>query len=404
MSSADDVTSDASSPTKTGNPSPRLDSVDMVRGIIMVLMVLDHTRDFFTRERFDPSDLSITTPAFFFTRWVTHFCAPGFMFLAGLGAFLARARGKSRPELAWFLATRGLWLIVLEETVARIGLTFSLTSAPLLAIVLWALGASMMVLSLLVFLPTPVIAAFGLILVCGHNLFDRVTPEQIGGIGGAVWKILHVPGLVQLSNNVQVFVGYPLVPWIGVMALGYAFGEAFRRKPAERFRITLGLGLLLCLAFVVLRATNLYGDPQPWSFQRSPIFTLLSFLNCNKYPPSLLFLLMTLGPLLLALAIVDRWNPGPIARPFVLLGRVPLFYYLLQWPVIHLLAIGVGAAAGQPYNALLANGPFNLPPEYGYSLPVVYVMWVVVVLLLIPPCAWFAALKKRRRDAWLSYF
>jgi uncharacterized membrane protein len=386
-------------------PKSRLDSVDLVRGIIMVLMVLDHTRDFFSNVRFDPADLSRTTPALFFTRWVTHFCAPGFMFLAGLGAGLARDRGKSASQMSWFLLTRGVWLIFLDFTVQRLGLTFSL-GLPIFALVLWALGASMIALALLIHLPTKFLVAFSLIMVVGHNSLDGLRPERLGTIGGVIWTVLHVPFSPLPSPKIPIIlIVYPLVPWIGVMALGYAFKDVMRKSAEERSRIALLLGLCACIGFVVLRATNFYGDPQRWSVQRSAGFTLMSFLNCTKYPPSLHYLLMTLGPLLVTLALFDRNGVGSWARPLVIYGRVPLFYYLLQWPVIHVLALAIAVSVGQPYQFLLGAAPIFAAPEgYGFGLPVVYTMWLLVVLLLLPPCAWFAELKRRRRDVWLSYF
>ena len=263
----------------------------------------------------------------------------------------------------------------------------------------------MISLSLLVLLlPTPGVALFGLVMIAGHNALDGVRPESLGLFGG-VWKFLHVKQAgVDLMPGIRVFVLYPLIPWIGVMAAGYGFGEVLRLEPARRRRVTALLGLTCCALFIALRAWNVYGDPRPWSVQRSPLFTLLSFLNCEKYPPSLLYLLMTLGPALLALAAFDRPGLGAWARPIVTLGRVPLFYYLLQWPTIHFLAIGCGYILGKPYGFLVNGGPFGAPQGYDYPLPIVYVVWVVVVLLLYFPCSAFAALKRRRRDAWLSYF
>jgi uncharacterized membrane protein len=394
-------------PPTSSNPRPRRDAVDLLRGAVMVVMVLDHTRDFFTNAKFDPTDLTRTTPALFFTRWVTHFSAPVFMFLAGTGAFLYRANHRSKFELARFLFTRGLWLIFLEWTVEWFGLTFTVPAGTLPAIVLWALGSSMIALSLLVFLPTPVVAVVGLIMIFGHNAFDSVRPDQLGGVGGAVWKILHV-GVsgVALSPSWTLFVVYPLVPWIGVMAVGYAFGMVLLLQPEDRSKVTLALGLSAIALFIGLRASNLYGDAARWSIQRTPMFTVMSFLNCGKYPPSLLFLLMTLGPALVALAVFDRWPPGAMARPVITLGRVPLFYFLLQWYILHILAIVVAILMRQPYSFLLKGGPLvpgGPPSEYGYGLPFVYAMWAVVVLLLYPFCAWFADLKRWRRDAWLSY-
>jgi uncharacterized membrane protein len=217
-----------------------------------------------------------------------------------------------------------------------------------------------------------------------------------------LWMFLHQPGPLQFGRFF-VFVAYPLIPWIGVMAAGYVFGPVLLLEERRRRTVLVGLGIGMTLAFIALRATNLYGDPNPWTPRPSPLFTVMSFVNCQKYPPSLLFLLMTLGPALLALAMFDR-GVGPLGRPLVTLGRVPMFFYLLQWPVAHGLAVVVTALRGQPVGWMFGAGPGTpVPPDYGYSLPVVYLMWVVVLILLYPACAWFAALKRRRRDAWLSY-
>ena len=381
---------------------PRLDSVDMLRGLVMVLMLLDHVRDFFTDFRLDPTDLSRTNAALFLTRWATHFCAPVFIFLAGTGAFLAAARGKTRPQLSRFLLTRGLWLIVLEVTLVRWGMTFHPAPRMIFALVIWAIGCSMIALSALVFLPTRWVGAFGVAMIAAHNLLDGVSGADLGRLR-PLWLVLHEEGMIRLPDGLVVFVGYPLVPWIGVMAAGYAFGELLLREPERRRRTLLLLGLGLTAAFVVLRTVNVYGDPRPWSAQGSPLFTALSFLNCTKYPPSLLYLLMTLGPAIAALALFDR-SPGSLGRPLVTLGRVPLFFYLLQWPVAHGLAVAVAAARGQPLGWLFPSDSPPIPaPGSIYGLPVVYLMWVVALLTLYPACRLFADLKRRRKDAWLSY-
>ena len=383
-------------------PGSRLESVDLVRGLVMVVMVLDHVRDFFGNTRINPVDPAATTIPLFFTRWVTHLCAPTFVFLAGTGAYLA-GRRMTRGELSRYLFLRGLWFALMEVSLVRIGLTFDLQFGFFPLTVLWAIGASMIVLSLLVFLPVAAVAAFGVVMIAGHNAFDGIGPR---GPYGDLWRVLHVSGMLETKlAGRPVFALYPLVPWIGVMAAGYGFG-AIIGHPSEvvRRRILLDLGLGLTALFVVLRWSNLYGDPQPWSAQpRGRVYTVLSFLNCVKYPPSLLYLLMTLGPAILLLAAFDR-GLGPIGKPLATLGRVPLFYYLLQWPVIHLLAVGYNAAIGEPYRWLLGNGPFQAPPGYGHSLPVVYAMWGVSLMILYAPCRWFAGLKRRRKDAWLSYF
>ena len=402
----------------TANPSavpvpppgarPRLGSVDLLRGWIMIFMALDHVRDFFSREAmlFDPSDLTRTSAPIFLTRWITHFCAPVFFFLAGTGAFLSTSRGKTQPELARFLLTRGLWLIILELTLVQFGWTFHVGFHQVALMVIWALGWSMIALAALIFLPPWAIAAFGLAMIAGHNLLDGLRADAFGSFGG-LWKILHVQDGFAIAPGYSVFVVYPLIPWIGVMACGYALGGILRWERAERRRILLWIGGAETLAFILIRASNLYGDPGKWTVQKDALFTVLSFLNCTKYPPSLLFLLMTLGPALIALALFDR-EAGRFAKPILVIGRVPLFFYLLHLPLIHGMAV-VFAYLRYGYAGALWNGPAwgdpaQYPPAYGYGLPGVYGFWLLAVVLLYPLCRWWANLKQRRRDAWLSYF
>jgi uncharacterized membrane protein len=379
---------------------PRIDSVDLLRGLVMVVMVLDHTRDYFTNAMLSPMDLETTTPGLFMTRWITHFCAPVFVFLAGTGVFLAATRGKTRPQLARFLLTRGLWLIFLDVTVVRLAITFNLDYQYIPLGVLWAIGASMLGLAVLIFLPISMVAAVGLTLIAGHNLLDGIESSQFGRFAW-VWRVLHDRGHIGL-DGFDIFVIYPLIPWVGVMATGFAFGQVVQLRPQRRRRRLILLGLSLIGAFVALRAINVYGDPEPWSYQSTSLFTVLSFLDTNKYPPSLLYLLMTLGPAILALGLLDR-GLGALGRPLLTLGRAPLFFYLLQWAMAHALALAVAILQGRPYHWLLASEPFHTPPHWGYSLPVVYLMWGVALLLLYPPSRWFADLKRRRKDPWMSY-
>jgi uncharacterized membrane protein len=380
---------------------PRLESVDVLRGVVMVVMVLDHVREFLGNPGISPTNLEATTPALFFTRWVTHFCAPTFVFLAGVGAGLSSYRWKTRWGLSRFLFLRGVWLIVLEETLVSFCLSFAIPQV-LLALVFWAIGWSMIVLAGLIHLPRAVVGAIGVGMIAFHNLLDSI---QVAGTGAAaiVWGVLHQPGFQTLPGGVGLMVGYPLIPWIGVMASGYAFAPILLDKPERRRRILVGLGTVIVLGFVVLRASNRYGDPNPWTPQSSPIFTLMSFLNCLKYPPSLLFLLMTLGPAFLALAWFDR-GLGGIGQLFLTFGRVPLFFYLLQWPLAHGFAVAFEAFQGRPIGWMFEFPPSHVPPGYGYDLPTTYLVWIVVVALLYYPSRWFADLKRRRRDAWLSYF
>lgn len=390
---------------------PRLDSVDFVRGVVMVVMALDHVRDFFHvyAKSFDPLDPSKTWTALFFTRWATHFCAPTFVFLAGTGALLSTRRGKTKTELARFLLTRGLWLVLLELTLVRLGWFFNFDYSVMLAQVIWAIGWSMVVLAGLVFLPTRVIAAVGLALIFLHNLFDGVSSDSLGPFRW-LWVLLHEQNVLMPWPGYAVFVAYPLIPWVGVMAVGYAFGSLLTLEREKRRHTLLLIGGAAVVLFVLLRALNVYGDPTPWAVQaRGTWYTFLSFLNTQKYPPSLLFLLMTLGPSIIAVALLDReGGAGHLARPFVVFGRVPLFYYLLHVPLTHLVAVvfayvKYGRAEWLFLNWPPPGAPQLEPPGYGYDLWVVYLVWLGVVAALYPLCRWFAGVKRRRRDAWLSY-
>ena len=383
-------------------PRERVHGLDILRGLVIVLMVIDHVRWFLCQARFDPTDPALTTPALFFTRWVTHFCAPVFMLLAGAGAYLSLGRGRTRRGLSWYLLTRGLWLLLLEVTVARLGWQFNLDYGYTGVLVFWALGWSMIALAGLVRLPLPAIAAVGVAMVAGHNLFDGVEPAALGAWSW-LWTILHSPGTLTLAPGVAVFVLYPLVPWIGVMATGYAFGALFTLPAERRDRVLLRLGLGLTAGFVLLRAGNLYGDPAPWSAQSEWWRTALSFLNTTKYPASLLFLLMTLGPAIALLPWLERAR-GYLVEAIRTIGRVPLFFWLLHVPLIHLIALGFSLVRyGEVVPWLVRNPPTRLPEGYAYGLPIVYAVTLAVVLLLYPACVWFAELKRRRRDPWLGY-
>lgn len=397
----------------------RIDSIDLLRGIVMVIMMLDHTRDFVhnAAREFDPTDLSRTNVALFFTRWITHYCAPTFVFLAGTSAYLQFARGKSKAELSRFLVTRGLWLIVLEMTVIQWCVTFHPDYRFLgFFQVIWVIGVSMIVLAALIHLPKTVIAAFGLLLIALHNLTDGIRVEgwrgpgsPAPGLGAKLWILLHqaFDGFQVLGDHSPVlFVIYPLIPWIGVMAVGYVFGVLYQLDAQRRRRWLLIIGGSATLLFIILRAINRYGDPSAWAPQQSFLFTVLSFVNTSKYPPSLLFLLMTLGPAILSLALFEAQDSGGRIRNFfVTFGRVPLFFYLLQWFTAHVISLLLHLALGRPVGWLFQS-PLNFgpaPPGIGFNLGVVYLSWIAGVLILYPLCKWFAGVKQRRRDWWLSY-
>jgi uncharacterized membrane protein len=380
----------------------RIDSVDVLRGLVMVVMALDHTRDYFSGARFDPLDLTQTNAALYFTRWITHFCAPVFVFLAGTGAFLSLSRGRSKKYLSRFLWTRGLWLVIVEVTLVTFGWSFDFGFHDIVLQVIWAIGWSMVVLAFLIRLPRAAVGAFGVVMIASHNLLDTIPPERFGAYAW-LWDIVHVSRWTPIAQDGthSFTLVYPLIPWVGVMAAGYALGPVFSLPAGRRRRTLLLLGIALTAAFVLLRWTNLYGDPRPWTTQKNGLFTVLSFLNCEKYPPSLLYLLMTLGPALALLALLDR-PAGPLGSKIRVFGRVPFFYYVLHIPLVHAMAIAFGLIRYGP--AIFAWSRTNPPPvDAGLGLPGVYAAWLLAVLILYFPCRWFAGLKARRRDVWLSY-
>jgi uncharacterized membrane protein len=303
----------------------RIESIDILRGAVMVLMALDHVRDFLGAPGVSPTNLAATTVALFFTRWITHFCAPVFFLLTGTGAYLA-LRSKSKRELSHFLFTRGLWLIFVELVPLRcLGFQFNFDYRVTVLFVLWALGWSMIVLSGLVYLPARLVTAFGVAMIATHNLLDSIQSNN------PLWIILHRQAAVLSTPRHLVFVAYPLIPWIGVTAAGYGLGQIYSWPADRRKKFILRLGILPTGAFFVLRAINAYGDPSRWAIQKSATFTVLSFLNTTKYPPSLLFLLMTLGPAMLCLWALDSHTPR-LLRPVLIIGKAPMFYYVLPHP------------------------------------------------------------------------
>jgi uncharacterized membrane protein len=395
---------------KIAPKSGRIQSVDALRGAIMILMAIDHVRDFVNRSAmsFSPTDLTRTTTALFLTRWITHFCAPVFAFTAGIGAFLWLSHGRTKGQLSRFLLSRGLWLVILELTLVRFLFVFEVRFQDRLVflLVFWMLGLCMMILAALVHLSTRVLAVLSLVAIAGHNLLDPISAVRFGPAAG-IWNILHQPGVFPFLGA-QILAPYSLVPWFAVMAAGYCFGSVFLWEPARRRRFLVWLGSALTITFVLLRAWNVYGDPAPWSAQPSAVFTVLSFLNCTKYPPSLDFLLMTLGPAIVALAWLERLRFS-LHNPLIVFGRVPFFYFVTHIALIHLVAVALGFIRYGAHGFLLLpapsmGGPAKMfPAGYGYSLWVAYAVWLGVVAALYPLCRWFADLKQRRRSWWLSY-
>ena len=378
MTVAFDVSRQASSPAAAqprkvpaqsalqGKP-PRLESVDTLRGLVMIVMALDHTRDFLANGGFNPRD--VTDTALFLTRWVTHFCAPTFIFLAGISAFLYGAQGRnnqagSTRDVSRFLVTRGLWLVLIEFTIVRLGWSFDIHFNYFVAQVIFAIGVSMVALSAIVHLPRGAIAAIGLAMIAGHNALDGIKAEQLGA-AAPLWNLLHQPGLFDIAPGVKFFVLYPLIPWIGVMAAGYALGPVFTQERAMRVQQLFTLGAAVTLGFVVLRAINLYGDPVPWAIQDNVLATVLSFINCEKYPPSLLYLGMTLGPALMLVAAFE-WVRGPVADWIATFGRVPFFYYVVHIFLLHALAIVFAWATIGDIAGCSARWRGTSPPHTGF--------------------------------------
>jgi uncharacterized membrane protein len=398
----------------------RLDTIDAVRGALMVLMLLDHTRDFTHAGALfnDPLDPAASTPLLYLTRWITHLCAPGFVFLAGMGAGLQLLRGTPVPELARFLWTRGLWLVFLELSFFRVLIWWDVHPSLLAMLqVIWAIGIGMIVLSALVRLPTRAVLALGALIVVGHNLLDRfaVTPWRGPGTPvpsplGKLWIVFHQGGLFPIADfpSPILLPNYPVLPWFGMLALGYGFAEVYAWPEERRRRLLLGLGAAMLAAFLVLRYVNGYGDPRPWAPQADAAKTAMSFFNVQKYPPSLAFALATLGWSILALGLLEgRRLGGGIGRVLVTFGRVPLFFYCLQWAYAHLAGMAITAIRGESLAPYFMNvlRIVSLPeqPDMGGPLWTTHAAWLAGTVLLYFPCRWFAEVKARRRDWWLSY-
>lgn len=399
-------------------PGQRISEIDLLRGLVIVLMALDHVRDYFIAGGgfgVNPLDPEQTTPWLYVTRWITHLCAPTFVFLAGVSAYLQFARGKTIPKLSMFLFTRGLWLIVLELTVLSFGWSFAFPFLLFLQVI-WAIGCSMIALAALIWLPRVAVLAIGIAIIAGHNLLDPISAEQLGQFG-FVWTILHDGGLLPNFQQPVALLAYPLLPWFGVIAFGYGMGALFAEPAEKRNRKVFLMGVAMLAAFFLLRFFYLYGDPTVptgpeaaalnWRDQSSLGDMVMVFLDVQKYPPSLQFVLVTLGLIFTIWPLLSRLRgiPGSVLTTF---GAVPFFFYVLHIYLVHLLAIAANAAVGRDVSGFfnyLVNGFTGSPSiqGLGFSLPLVYVAWIVVLLLLYPLCRWWQGVKARRRDWWLSY-
>ncbi len=374
----------------------------------MIIMAIDHVRDFVHNGamNFRPDDLSQTTAAIFFTRWITHICAPTFMLCAGLGAFLKLERDGSRSRLSWFLFTRGAWLVLLELTAVRLTFFFDFSYDLVFLLVFWVLGIGMMLLAALLYLPQRVLLTGSIAVIVMHHALDQVNAASLGA-GAWIWNLLHQPGLLRQADP-AIIVGYPFIPWIAVIVLGFAVGPAFRLPAERRRRLFITAGIAMMLGFVALRWLNVYGDPRPWSAQPTPLFSVLSFLNTSKYPPSLLYLLMTLGPALLLLGLFERARPSD-RHPLIVFGRTPLFYFVAHLGLAHAIAMAMtwlryGSAPFLFMSPPTIGSPREaFPADYGWNLWVVYAVTLVVIAALYPICLKLSRLKAARRHWGFSY-
>lgn len=379
----------------------RLDMVDALRGLVIALMVLDHVRDYFHWQAFvfNPTDLARTTPLLFATRWITHLCAPSFVLLAGVSIFLQQAGGYPRPAQSRFLLSRGLWLIVLELTVIVFGFNFVW---PFLFLqVIWAIGVGMLAMAALIWLPRTAVLALGIAIVAGHGVLAGFDASRWGALA-PLWTLAMRPGAVP---GIEGFVAYPAVPWVGILCLGYGLGPLFLLDAQRRRRALAALALAMLAAFALLRAGSGFGDPSPWQRQADPLLDALAFVNVSKYPPSLSYALVTLGVSLWLMLALERC-PDRLRRVLLAFGRTPLFTYLLHIYLVHGLALSIGVASGIPaavFVGILGNAGRIAGSGWGVSLPAVFAVWLGVLAALYPLSRWFAGLKARRRDRWLSY-
>ena len=370
----------------------------------MILMALDHVRMYVGYGTWyaEPTNLATTTPLLFFTRWITHFCAPVFVFLAGTSAYLYGMKKANTAETAVFLFTRGLWLVFAEFVIINFAWTFDITYSFRLLQVIWAIGLSMIALSGLVFLSNRLIFAIGMILVFGHNLLDSIT-RQGSSFWDLLWYTLHQPETIFLGSSLVNFL-YPILPWVGMMALGFVFGTLYQQNVTseQRRRWLLSIGLAATLLFVLLRGLNGYGEPREWDMHTSPVFTLLSFLNTTKYPPSLLFLLMTMGPALILLAMLEPLQHR-LPKPVIVFGHVPFFFYIVHLYLIHGLAMLLLVYQGRPASEFifsadgLRSGTLS---DFGLELGAVYAVWLVVVVMLYPLCRWYQNYRESHPTQW----
>lgn len=385
----------------------RIESIDFLRGLVMIIMALDHVRDYFFFGSFtsNPTDLDSTTPLLFYTRIITHYCAPVFVLLTGTSAYLYGTK-KNKRDLSKFLLTRGIWLIFLEIIVNNFIWFFDPSYSFIVLQVIWAIGFSMLFLSGIIYFSNKIISVIGLVIICFHNLFDTFIYEG-QSLYAILWYFLHQQSMIKISEHTSLAFGYPIIPWVGLMALGYVMGSLYTEyQSKERASLLMKFGIYSVLAFIVLRLTNFYGEPNHFAIQEKISFSVMALFNTTKYPPSLLYILMTIGPSLILLSIIEKYK-NKITDFFIVFGRVPLFYYFTHVFFIHIIAIIVLIIENEDYGIMLNMTPF-LPNqyqlmEYGYPLWVVYLVWVIVILILYPICYKYMKYKSNSKKWWLSY-
>lgn len=394
------TTLEFASPAVSTFKGPRINSIDLLRGLVLIFMALDHTRIFFSWTD-HPLDLETTTPILYFTRWITHLCAPVFIFLAGVGAYLYSIRpGRTLHQTAWFLLTRGTWFIIAEMTIIFFIWTFFLKSYYIELAVFWSIGISMICLSMLIYLPKWLVGLLCLVMIGGHNALDAIPGNSLQE-GSRLWMILHQGGEFNLSNIIKIEVGYPLIPWTAVMALGYLLGPILTLSENKRRIIFTCLGMSFCIGFILLRYTNLYGDPHPWVLQKDLMLTIMSFLNSAKYPPSLLYLLMTLGIAFIVFGFIsEKFCESSLGKIIVNFGKVPFLFYILHVLFLNSLAI---AMVCYQYGSDAIFTFESHRSTYGYNLLIVYLVWAALLIALYKPCCWYGKIKARSKNILLSY-
>jgi uncharacterized membrane protein len=384
----------------------RISSIDILRGLVIILMAVDHIRDMWALEPFAPENIAETTPGYFFTRWITHFCAPVFVFLAGTSIYLYLQKVKDKKLVSSFLVKRGIWLILIEVVIINWAWSWKMlwNSWGFFLQVIWAIGVAMIAMALLIRLSNKILFAISILIIAGHNLLNFIVPKDLETFDW-FWKIFHEQGWISFTsdNSFGMYIVYPILPWIGVMAAGFVFGQVMLWSPERRIKLLWRLGLGCILLFIVLRFTNIYGDTGVWETQKSGLYTLMDFLNVQKYPPSLLFLLMTLGPSFLLLLLFEKWKTK-IFDFLKVFGRVPFFFYILHFPVIHFSSmLYYRITEGAWFDLANSGGPKNWPEYYQPSLLRLYLVWIAIVIFFYFLCKWYNDYKSRKDYWWLKY-